>query len=63
VHLLDLPSAGDTAFPSIRRLGAHEFLIANYTSPLDAPDASWLDGQVLGGTAIYLVTATFVPRG
>jgi hypothetical protein len=25
VHLADLPSAGDTAFPAVRRLSAHRF--------------------------------------
>lgn len=60
VFLLDLPSAGDTAFPSVRRTGADTFLIANYTSPLDDPDRTWLEGQgALDGTAIYLITLTF----
>jgi hypothetical protein len=63
VHLFDLPSAGDTAFPSIRRTGAHTFLLANYTSPPEDPDRTWLEGQISpDGTAIYLVTLTFVPR-
>ncbi len=60
VHVLDLPSAGDTAFPSVRRTGADTFLIANYTSPLDDPERTWLEGQgALDGTSIYLVTLTF----
>jgi hypothetical protein len=63
VHLLDLPSAGDTAFPSVRRTGEHSFIFANYTSPLDDPDRTWLDGQVAAeGTAIYLMHLNFVPR-
>ena len=63
VHIVDLPSAGDTAFPSIRRLGPHQVLVANYTSPLDDPDISWVDGQASSeGTQIYLVTLTFVAR-
>ena len=57
----DLPSAGDTAFPSVRRTGAHTFLVANYTSPLDEPDISWVEGQA-GGTQIYLLTLRFVPE-
>lgn len=62
VPLTDLPSAGDTAFPAVARLGPHEFLVANYTSPLDMPDASWIDGQVSPrGTAIYMVMLRFVP--
>merc|ERR1712037_476778 len=32
--LLDLPGCGDTAFPSIVRISASTFLVANYTSPL-----------------------------
>lgn len=62
-HLLDLPSAGDTAFPSVRRTGADTFLVANYTSPLDDPDRTWLEGQgALDGTSIYLITLSFRPR-
>jgi len=62
VHLMDLPSAGDTSFPSIQQLGDHTFLVGNYTSPLDDPDISWIDGQVAeDGTQIYLLTLTFVP--
>ena len=63
VHLLDLPSAGDTAFPSVRRTGAHTFLIANYTSPLDKPNVSWLEAQAAAaGTQIYLVELELVPK-
>lgn len=63
VHLLDLPSAGDNAFPSVRRLDAHRFLIANYTSPLDKTDYTWLDGQLAKeGTQIYFITLTFEPE-
>jgi hypothetical protein len=56
----DLPSAGDTAFPSIARLGAHEFLIANYSSAFRHPDRPWLWGQ-LNGTGIYFVRVRFEP--
>jgi len=63
VHLRDLPGAGDTAFPSVRRTGAHSFLLANYTSPLDKPDITWLQGQVSSaGTSIYLLDLTFTPK-
>jgi hypothetical protein len=62
VHLMDLPSAGDTAFPSIRRTGPHTFLVANYTSPLDDPDRTWLEGQSADdGTGIYLIELSFAP--
>ena len=63
VHLVDLPSAGDTAFPSVRRTGADTFLVANYTSPLDDPERTWLEGQgALDGTSIYLITLSFRPQ-
>jgi hypothetical protein len=35
--VVDLPSAGDTAFPSIVRLSPHELLIANYSSASATP--------------------------
>ena len=60
--LMDLPGCGDTAFPTVRRLDAHRFLIANYTSPLDDPEISWIQAQVSQrGTQIYLSTLTFHP--
>jgi hypothetical protein len=61
--LLDLPGAGDTAFVSARRTGPHTWLLANYTSPVDDPDVSWLEGQTSPrGTQIYLLELSFVPR-
>jgi hypothetical protein len=62
VHLEDLPSAGDTAFPSIVQLDEHRFLVANYTSPPADPDRSWLEGQAAeDGTQIYLQEIEFLP--
>lgn len=62
-HIVDLPSAGDTAFPSVRRTGPHTFLVANYSSPLDKAGASWLSGQTaVEGTGIYLLELTFEPE-
>lgn len=61
VPLFDLPSAGDTAFPSIARLDAHRFLVANYTSDPEVENISWIEGQ-LGKTAIYFTTLTFTPE-
>ncbi len=59
-HIQDLPGWGDTAFPSIRRTGAHTFLIANYTSPLEAEDMSWNQAQgSIWGTDIYLAELRF----
>jgi hypothetical protein len=64
VALVDLPSAGDTAYPAVRRLDAHRFWVANYTSPVADPDRSWIEGQSSPeGTQIYAVTLTFVPEG
>jgi hypothetical protein len=64
VHVFDLPSAGDTAFPSIVRLDAHRFLISNYTSPLDGDlDRSWWNGQnAPEGTKLYFIELTFEPQ-
>ena len=60
VHLVDLPSAGDTAFPSVVRLEEGRFLIANYTSPVDDPERTWLQGQgASDGTQIYLQELSF----
>jgi len=62
VHVEDLPSAGDTSFPSVVQLDDHRFLVANYTSPLDEPDITWLQGQISDrGTLIYLVEISFEP--
>ncbi len=54
----DLPSAADTAFPSIVRLSPHEFLVANYSSAFRHTDSSWIWGQ-LNGTGIYFVRVRF----
>lgn len=64
VHLFDLPGTGDTAFASVQPTGRHTFLVANYTSPLDEPNISWIDGQNSErGTQLYLTTLTFLERG
>ncbi len=55
VHwILDLPSRGDTCFPSALDRGDGRFTIYNYTSPLDGPDLSWIEGQT-GETRIVRV--------
>jgi len=62
VWIQDIPGVGDTAFPSARRIDEHTWLFANYTSPLDEPDITWLAGQTSErGTAIYLAELTFEP--
>ena len=53
--VLDLPGRGDTCFASALPLEDRSFLVYNYTSPLDGPDRSWLDGQQ-NPTLIYRTT-------
>ena len=56
-HILDLPSAGDTCFPSI--LGEDgAFEIWNYSTDPALPDTSWLEGQN-GETNIYRQALSF----
>lgn len=45
VPLVDLPSAGDTAFAGIVPLAPGRFWVANYTSPLSGIDPPWVVGQ------------------
>jgi hypothetical protein len=52
--LLDLPSAGDTCFASVIPLSEHDYLLYNYTSPVDEPDTAWAPGQQ-GPTSIYRI--------
>ena len=52
--VLDLPSRGDTCFPSALDRGDGRFTIYNYTSPLDGPDLNWIEGQT-GETRIVRV--------
>ena len=57
--VLDLPSAGDTCFPSI--LGEDgDFEVWNYTSDPDVPELGWLDGQQ-GPTMITRQDLNFSP--
>jgi hypothetical protein len=59
--IMNLPGAGDTAFPSIQRLDKDRFLIANYSSPVKHRKIrTWLNGQ-LGRTGIYLQVISFAP--
>lgn len=62
-HLFDLPSAGDTSFPSLHRTGPHSFLLVNYTSPVSQSNWSWLQGQLSPeGTSVYLAEIVFEAR-
>lgn len=57
--MLDLPSRGDTCFPSVVEAGAPDtFWLYDYSSPLDGPDLSWVDGQQ-GETSIFRHTLVF----
>ena len=56
-HVFDFPTAGDTCFASAVPLGAHRWLVYDYTSPPEAPDVTWRQGQG-GPTAIYRTTLT-----
>ena len=55
--VLDLPSRGDTCFASVLPLDDYNYLVYNYTSPLDGDDVSWVDGQ-MGPTLIYTAVLT-----
>ena len=51
--VLDLPSAGDTCFPGLVALSEREYLVYNYSSPIDGDlEISWVEGQH-GDTNIY----------
>jgi len=58
--VLDLPSRGDTCFPALLDLGAGEYALYNYSSPLEGEDVSWLAGQ-LGPTRIYRLLLALPP--
>lgn len=62
-YLFDIPGCGDTAFPSILRIGKHTYLVANYTNPPAlCPNWPWIEGQLSpSGSQIYFVTFTFTP--
>lgn len=57
--LVDLPSYGDTCFPSALPVGPKEYDLYNYTSPLegDDPDVDWIVGQGLP-SSIYRIRLT-----
>ncbi len=55
--VLDLPSAGDTCFPSRSTFGGPD-VIYNYSSDPEVPEISWLDGQT-GLTAILRTELVF----
>lgn len=50
--VLDLPSRGDTCFPSALDLGAGRWMVYNYSNDPEGPDLDWVEGQH-GQTQIY----------
>ncbi len=56
--VIDLPSRWDTCFASAIQQSETEWLIYNYSSPVDGPDVSWLEGQQ-GETLIYRMVLAF----
>lgn len=60
--VLDLPSRGDTCFASVIPLDDYNYMVYNYSSPLDGDDVSWVDGQ-MGPTLIYTTVLTMPTEG
>lgn len=60
--VLDLPSRGDTCFPSMVPLDGRTVEVYNYSNPLQGPDPVWIAGQ-LGETQIHRMTLTFRDTG
>lgn len=58
--VLDLPSRGDTCFASVVPRGTDDFLVYNYSSPVEGLDVGWLRGQT-GPTLIYRQMLHFPP--
>lgn len=56
--LFDFPSRGDTSFPALTKISDNQYLLFNYSSPIDGPDMPWLRGQ-LNKTRIYSTVITF----
>lgn len=60
--VLDLPSKGDTCFPTALPIPErpNAWRVYNYTSPLEGKEINWLQGQ-LGPTKIYRIDLVFSP--
>jgi hypothetical protein len=54
----DLPSKGDTCFPSMLRMTPQSVELYNYSSPVYGADLPWIGGQ-LNETRIYRMLLTF----
>ena len=62
VFVLDLPSRGDTCFPSMIQSGTPgDLVVYNYSSDVDGPDVPWGTGQE-GPTYIYRHVLQLSPR-
>ena len=57
-RIFDLHSRGDTSFPAMVPLNDHQYLVYNYSSPLEGPDKFWFWGEVTE-TRIYSQLVTF----
>lgn len=55
IHLQDLPSTGDCAFPGIAQVNDSTYHVFNYSSNIHRKPKSWIRGQ-LGKTYIYRST-------
>ena len=56
--LVDVPGTGDTCYPQIIEQPNHQYLVYNYTSPLDT-DQPWITALTVGTTEIYHQTLAF----
>ena len=54
--MVDVPGKGDTCYPSLIAQGDHEWLVYNYTSPLNGLDMPWGYALTVGRTNIYRMT-------
>jgi len=62
VFMADLPSRGDTCFAGLLKGDTDgEFVVYDYSSPLDGPDYTWRHGQ-LNETRIYRTVIRFTRR-
>src|SRR5436190_952798 len=57
--LFDVPGVGDTCYPEMIRQPHGQFLVYNYTSPLDGSDPPWGTALTVGDTLIYRMTLQF----
>ncbi len=58
IHLLDLGTTGDCAFPAIVKKNKDEYYIIDYSSNIKKKKKNWIRGQ-LGSTNIYMTTLSF----